>query len=280
MKTWIIKRFTKKWLRRYAKRELVPSVRAVFIGDAVSTEVILHGQYDSEILDFYSNRLFPTLSQTSTALDIGANIGNHSSVFAKYFSHVIAFEPNPQTALLLRANSLGKSIDVVEKGLSDVRGELNFRTRYSNIGGSGIVEKETDTTIEVETLDRLSRQFDLGDVSFIKIDVEGHEARVLAGAQDLLRRLHPVIAVEMHSSVVPDVAELVEKEIQKAGYKYLYAIVPDPQGSKVGGLIAKCPRRWIPKIVRTTREGVSLKPIRSISDEFEHLVVSSKPITL
>ncbi len=48
-------------------------------------------------------------------------------------------------------------------------------------------------TIDARTLD----SFGFDDVDFIKIDVEGHERNVLAGASETIRRCRPTLLVEI-----------------------------------------------------------------------------------
>ena len=267
MKRWLLRKATKKWLKRYERKELIPNVRAVFVGDAVSTEVILNECYDTLTIDYYCNKLFPKLTHTETALDIGANIGNHSSIFANHFDQVFAFEPNPRSALLLRANSLGKQIYVIEKGLSDTHGKLNFELSYGNIVGSRIVNVDSDTTIEVETLDRLSKHYDYGNVSFLKIDVEGHEAKVLAGAKQLLNTQHPVIALELHPYIVPGIAGQVNNILMQAGYRFIYLLNPNRQVN-----------RWVPYMLRPTADKLIPISTNTITDKHDVFIVSYKPL--
>jgi hypothetical protein len=53
-------------------------------------------------------------------------------------------------------------------------------------------------TVPIVTLDSLS----LPDPQFVKCDVEGHEIDVLCGAEQLIRRAHPVWFMEGHSETV------------------------------------------------------------------------------
>ena len=271
----VLQKATKKWLKRYGRKELVPSVRAVFIGDFVSTEVIVNECYDTPTLDFYCNELFPRISNRSTALDIGANIGNHTTVIAKHFDRVIAFEPNPQTALLLRANTMGggRSIQVVEMGCSDEHGCRNFEIEFDNVGGSRVVDTESDYTVEVETIDRLSKKLELSNVSFVKIDVEGHEAKVLAGARHLLESQHPIIALELHAELVPDVAEQVNRMLQEAGYGHFYVLEPDRLEWRW------IPRRCVPKMLWPKTRRMVTRSVETIADKHGHVIVSAKRLS-
>ncbi len=277
MISYILKKATGEWLKCYERKELVPNVRVIYIGDYVSRKVLVNGCYDPLILDFYRNKLFPQIPHTSLALDIGANIGNHTVVIKQYFDRVIAFEPNPQTALLLRANTMGggkKLVEVVEKGLSDIHGTKNLSISYNNVGISRIVNEDTKTSIEVETLDRLRSKLKLEKVGFVKIDVEGHEAKVLAGAQQLLKSQQPVIALELHSS--GDLPRQVHDELLKSGYQYFWEITNSQ--TKAERFFSK---RMFPQILRPKVKKVYPKRIEKIypnhvSGQF---IIASKLLT-
>ena len=81
-------------------------VRAVFLGDFVSGQVIRHGYYERRELETLARSVFANSASKSTALDIGANIGNHAAFLSNHFGRVIAFEPNPMVACLLKANAM------------------------------------------------------------------------------------------------------------------------------------------------------------------------------
>ena len=115
-------------------------------------------------------------------------LGNHTVYFTRHFSRVIAFEPNPMVAALLRVNTaeFGNAINVLQIGLSDAPAKLNFKVNEHNLGASRITDEDSNSVIEVDKLDNLVADLKLDDVSFVKIDVEGHEDRVIAGAFEFL----------------------------------------------------------------------------------------------
>ena len=145
-----------------------------------------------------------------TAMDIGANLGDWTLPMAKAVGpsgRVFAFEPVPFVAnavrKTLRINGLVNAA-VCETALSDRQGETPFTVVHDdnailnircsgigidNLGGSEITVPMTtlDAFVEAEELDRLD---------FIKVDVEGHEAAVLKGAEETLSRFHPAIVFE------------------------------------------------------------------------------------
>ena len=94
----------KRYLTGLYKERVSKTVRAIFIGDYVSNKILLDGIYEGRELNALDQLVFCHLPRDSVALDIGANIGNHTAYFARYFSRVIAFEPNPMVFAVLSAN--------------------------------------------------------------------------------------------------------------------------------------------------------------------------------
>lgn len=121
-----------------------------------------------------------------TYLDVGAYIGTHSIFFAKHCeaSHVIAFEPRgncfKELVANVQLNRLESDITTHEFALSDAAGSVRV-------------------SLDGQRHDLPTRRLDdfqLRDVSLIKIDVEGMEPRVLAGARRLLLENWPVVFAE------------------------------------------------------------------------------------
>ena len=145
-----------------------------------------------------------------TVLDIGANFG----VFTKLFSElvgpqgsVIAFEPVPETYRTLTGGiaKLGlRNVQANGKAVSDSVGTATMAvplykdSRGENLYESHIVSPDAKGAFIVETVTVDSLQ--LANVSFIKIDVEGHEIEVLRGSMETLQRCHPTLMVEVSSS--------------------------------------------------------------------------------
>ncbi len=276
MKSRLQRSATKHWLRRLGQSEYRPAVRAVLLGDEVSTAVILDGTYEVRLLEILERDVFPKISRVETALDIGANIGIHTTCFSKHFDRVIAFEPNPQVAAVLRANAMGHPIEVIEKGLSNAPGKLNFRVNFQNLGNSQIVEESTGVSIEVETLDRLVESLGVKNVGFIKIDVEGHEAQVLAGAQEMLKQQRPIILMEVHYFSDSDPAVRISAQLEQAGYSHFYALLPVKRQREFLGVPL---RRFLPRPLRPV-QNFRLSPIERIAGpNLTHVLAATEPLT-
>ena len=124
---------SQRHVRRY--RQL-----AVFSFDYVSTAINIDGVYEIDELEVFFDWLISLKPQNvfdGLALDIGANIGNHSLYFSDYFSTVLSFEPQPLTFELLQLNSrLANNIKCFNVGLSSTEKKEFFVVDQQNIGGS------------------------------------------------------------------------------------------------------------------------------------------------
>jgi FkbM family methyltransferase len=162
----------------------------------------LYGEYSEAEIDLFKQVVRPGM----VALDIGANIG----VFTVYFAtavgpsgRVYAFEPQRTLYHVLcgnlALNALGNVMAV--HGAVGSRSDRLFvpsidYAKAGNFGGLRLVEAGEGAiageSVSVSTIDSLS----LAQCNFIKIDVEGMERDVLAGATQTLVRCQPFLYVE------------------------------------------------------------------------------------
>jgi len=182
---------------------------------------MMEGRYDSFIYDVLGE-LVPI--RGATVWDVGAHIGYHSLAFAALVGpagRVVAFEPNPHNVDRLRQHlerntDLGERITLMTCALGGMDGEEDFvfspeiddgRSSGSHLNQAFVPEEPTayqsfnQTRVPVVTADTLLRDERVAAPSIIKIDVEGAEALVLAGAQHLLASLRPVLLIEVHHIV-------------------------------------------------------------------------------
>lgn len=136
----------------------------------------------------------------SLMLDIGANLGWYSCVFAKAIPalQVHAFEPDPVTYALLgeniALNDLG-NIRPVQAAVSSTRGSAEFfQYQGGNRGMNSLLPmhaaQSTSVTVPTLVLDEYLAENGLGDVTIrvIKLDIEGYELEALRGAPAALQR--------------------------------------------------------------------------------------------
>jgi FkbM family methyltransferase len=136
-------------------------------------------------------------SSDKVAIDVGANVGIFSLFLAQQgFNRVLAFEPVPFNAAAFEANldrnsPLASRVELIREAVGETAGSIRFATSRQSPQTCGIArDGQADNTIEVAitTLDRACTERSIEQIGFLKIDVEGFERTVLAGAADLLRR--------------------------------------------------------------------------------------------
>jgi FkbM family methyltransferase len=165
----------------------------------------------------------PTLcDRARVSIDIGANLGGYTLLLRKHSARVIAYEPNPDLATRLeRVFRLSRSVEVRRCALSDTSGVAMLRVPSDH--GRSTIEAANDiggreaAPVNVET-----RRLDdepVGDVGFIKIDVEGHELAVLRGAEGILRRCRPALLIEASEELVPGALAAIRAFLEPLEYR-------------------------------------------------------------
>lgn len=180
----------------------------------------------------------------SVCLDIGANHGKFTKELVRLHGGacpVWCFEPMPYNLTLLRrvVRWMG-TVRVLDIGLSDEPGEvtlyvpikasgrlvhgsahLGAASQAQHFGVSNSTRVEP-VTIRVERLDDVVARAHPGRIGFMKIDVEGAEYKVLAGASRVLAEHRPAIWCELireyprrHGLEVADTVSL----LRDAGYR-------------------------------------------------------------
>jgi len=145
----------------------------------------------------------------SITVDVGANVGYYTAMFSKLVGptgRVVAIEPSQYafSRLLdfIQTNEITWA-EPVNIGLSDVSGELPlFLAKDSNNHTPSMVTQADANVIArvpVRRLDDLANERGITQIDLLKIDVEGFEPQVLAGAPNLLAaRAIKAILVEIN----------------------------------------------------------------------------------
>jgi len=161
--------------------------------DSISDYIMNHNNFwENDRFENWKHH-FPT---NGLMLDIGANIGNHCLMFHNSFPElkIMAFEMSFKNFDLLKRNIVpypqitGFNV-AVSDGIKVI--QYDDSTDHNN-GGVGIKNEGTHSNLAIP-LDSLNIT---EPVSFIKIDIEGHEIQAYNGMKELLIRDKPLIWAE------------------------------------------------------------------------------------
>jgi FkbM family methyltransferase len=134
-------------------------------------------------------------------IDIGANLGLFSLVARTVMPQrrIVAFEPAPSTFRALSANVArngASNIECRQAAVSDRDGTVSFVLRENARANSSIAAPGAATgaaTVDVPclTLDSFTSEAGIDRIGLLKVDVEGFEAAVFAGANRVLSTVRP-----------------------------------------------------------------------------------------
>lgn len=161
-------------------------------------------------------------------VDIGANLGVYTRMLSRLVGpagRVFAFEPVPRTFALLSAKVVVDglaNVTLLNAAISNVDGQCALSVPDGNFYRAAVAEAGLSATVTA-TRWRLDALFAerLPRISFIKCDVEGHEAECVEGAARLTRAARPTWLIEVHGDPDErgsDAHEFFERMVA-AGYR-------------------------------------------------------------
>lgn len=173
------------------------------------------GRADLNRINSGEAHTFITLfKQVDAFVDIGANIGIYSLLASQRKLPTVAIEPSPHNFKELVKNIKLNEVKCVEPlnlavgqepGRLTLFGDGEMASLNKGWGGAA---NTVETQVDVNTLDNLCAHRFEGDQLLIKVDVEGHEAAVLDGAEALLNRTPAPLWIIEHNC---------EKGVDQAG---------------------------------------------------------------
>jgi len=149
-----------------------------------------------------------------TFVDIGAHTGTYSILLSPKFERVISFEPQKRVFYALcggiaLSNAHNITAHNIALGSPAQVGFMTLKVPSEDGGGASILDVSGELrreTVEVKTLD----DYQLENVSCIKIDVEENEYNVLLGAEKTISKWMPLIVFEQNGGLEPRIKELFQ----------------------------------------------------------------------
>jgi FkbM family methyltransferase len=197
---------------------------------------LLNDQYIGQSLDRYGEfsegeaDLFRQAVQPgATIVEVGANLGAHTVYLAKVAGPggtLHAFEPQRVIFQILCANVAMNALTNVhtyQAGVGRQPGtivvpRLDY-TAGNNFGGLSLQNGGEGERVPLMTVDSLG----LSRCDFIKVDVEGMEAEVIAGATQTIRQFRPVLYVENDRE---EKSAALIQQIMDLGYRLYWHLPP------------------------------------------------------
>ena len=226
-----LSKLSKKHVKN-GKRQLV-----VFSFDHIAHRINVDGIFEKVELEAFFEWMHSVgvMFGNSTALDVGANIGNHALYFSDYFEKVYCFEPNQEVYRLLTLNAeQAGNLTCLNVGLSNENKKSYLNVKKTNIGASSVSKKSGNNSQEIE-LKSLDSLLIKERIKLIKIDVEGHEYQVLSGAKNLILENQPIILFEQHNSDFVNGESKVVDLLIEYGYSKFATVRRHPYAYKVFG---------------------------------------------
>jgi FkbM family methyltransferase len=182
---------------------------------------------------------FAQLQPGQTVIDLGGYSGLTAIAFSKAVGatgRVIVVEPDPlnyatcvENLVSHRDTNRLDNITLVSAAVMGTAGALSFSSEGSmGSSATGIVGNCRGNVVQVQgiTLSDLAVQYNLSNVAFVKMDIEGAELDVVTKSGDFLRHYKPRMVVEPHHiyGVLPDkqIVELL------TGYGFTCELIKQP----------------------------------------------------
>ena len=181
----------------------------VWVSDASAGAFRRHGGFDVPALRLIEY-VAAAIPGGGVGIDIGANIGNHTVVMAKFFARVVSFEPR-----LILEDCLKKNVEqngltnctLVAAGLADRAGTAPMYLDSAAEGGTTTFVRELaenfQKSVEAPLYvgDDYLPTLHLDRIDVVKLDVEGMEASVVVGLTKTISAYQPIFMMEWNNDI-------------------------------------------------------------------------------
>jgi FkbM family methyltransferase len=216
----------------------------VDLSEGIDLSIFLFGNFQNHVI----NMKYLALTDSTVAIDVGANVGSMALRIAKFApkGHVFAFEPTDYAFNKLLRNlalnpELAERITPVQLFLTDQTKSNHQIKAYSSwkIDGSGSKShplhggtlKAADS-IPAVNIDDFCREKQIQMVNLIKIDTDGHEFPVMEGARKTIENHHPYLIFETGLYVLHEQGRTFEQYFEYLS-SYNYTLINSKNGKKI-----------------------------------------------
>ena len=195
-------------------RNVMPNENSFWVYNRWQAEPTLTEQADTQKQQRDNGLRY--VSQWRNAVDIGAHVGEWTRSLSRKFDHVICFEPNPNFRECFNRNIKENNVTLHPYGLSSHSHNATQGVNATHLNDVLGDTEPNDGDIECRTLD----SFNLTDVDYVKIDVDGFEIPLLEGARNTLKTNSPTVNIEMKRRKRPLIVHKAKEILTGLGYTY------------------------------------------------------------
>jgi FkbM family methyltransferase len=179
-----------------------------------SCHVMLDGYWEIWLTLFFARAVTPGM----TVMDIGANLGYYTVLLGNAVGpsgHVIAIEPVPQTAALLKKTIALNGMEgwvrlITAAAVGPQTSAVEMYVPENEPKNAAIIGTPIEGAIQVPavSVDELTRG--LSRLDLVKIDAEGAEMLIIDGMRETIKRLRPNLLLEFNAHRYRDPSAFLE----------------------------------------------------------------------
>lgn len=219
--------FWHRRLKSIAKKSSLKNIILLDNGFLVPVDALDKVTHEAWLRGILAPDLEPAINRYvkpgTIAVDVGANLGFVSLLMAEKvgkYGEIFAIEPNPEMLLRIEKifwlNGL-QNYKIFECGCSDEKRDAYMLIDQGDHSRSRISQDQTGFQVQLLPLDLILKDVNKS-VSFIKIDVEGYEGEVLAGAKKTLQKHRPAVVFETGTHTFEQISS-ISKILKEISYE-------------------------------------------------------------
>ena len=141
----------------------------------------------------------PYIKEFNNAIDIGCDTFGFARWMENDFNHIYCFDFRNKQRIFEREIKNTNKFTYFVTGLGESK-SINYTKE-----GVGRIKGKGKMKVNIETLD----SFNLKEIDFIKLDVEGYEEKILKGSKNTILKYKPTVVIEQNKDNF-DAKKLIE----------------------------------------------------------------------